>query len=126
MGQKVDAVVVLGIVVAAIVPLWACAAVIWGQPGKPLRYAYFAALAVSGLAASVSTFRYEYYANENTRLCGWPIPYVVFQRANADAPWLDFVGPITVLAYPINIVLFMFIPSLLILGLVYRRNWTQK
>jgi hypothetical protein len=104
---------------------WAFRAVVFGRsPGsRLLLYAYFWALAIAVVAASFSTFRYEYFKNENTRVCGWPVFIVIFQRDNADAPWLDFVGPTTLLGYPMNVALFMLIPSLLFLGLVYRQNW---
>jgi hypothetical protein len=64
----------------------------------------------------LSTFQYEFFLNENTRVQGWPVPIIIFQRDNADAPWLDFVG------YPLNFCIFMLIPSVVFLALVYRHR----
>jgi len=35
---------------------------------------------------------------------GWPIPYIIYQRENADAPWLDFVGYTVLFAYTLNLI----------------------
>lgn len=119
----VDTVLVLGSLGVIGVNLWAILAVILGRSGgRGLLYAYLAVLAITGAATFLTTFCYEYFLNENTRFCGWPVPVMVFQRDKADAPWLDFVGPTVVLAYPANLGIFMFIPSAVFLVLVYRRN----
>jgi hypothetical protein len=53
------------------------------------------------------TFRYSYYSDPNTRIFGWPVPTVIFQRDPPDGPWLDYVGLGTVLAFPINLILWL-------------------
>ena len=61
---------------------------------------------VIGLAY-VYTFHYVYSPNMNTQVHGWPVPVVVLQRDAPGEPWLDFVGPTTILGLPINLVLFL-------------------
>ena len=61
-------------------------------------------LMLTGLAYAF-TFHYVYSPNANTRIHGWPVPYIVFQRDAPGEPWLDFVGPTLLLAFPINLVL---------------------
>jgi len=66
---------------------------------------------LSGVGVSVLayalTFHYVYSPRENTRIHGWPVPYIIFQRSTPDGPWLDFVGPTTILGFPINLVLLL-------------------
>ena len=76
-----------------------------------LRLSYGACATSAAVAAYFTTFHYVHYANENTRFHGWPVPTVIFQRENPSSPWLDFVGPTVVLAYPINVTLFAVLPS---------------
>jgi len=83
------------------IPIWAC-------------MLYLVALTGSAIAAYDTTFHYTYLANANTRIHGWPVPTVVFQRDGPNEPWLDFVGPTVVLAYPMNVVLYAFIPALVV------------
>jgi len=65
---------------------------------------------------------FSYFHNPNTQVFGWPIPRVVFQRDTPTGPWLDYIGPTIVLAYPMNFVLFMFFPSVVFLVLALRRR----
>jgi hypothetical protein len=60
-----------------------------------------------GAVACVFTFYYTYCPNSNTRICGWPVPVVIFHRDAPGGQWLDYVGPTTVLAMPINLVLWL-------------------
>ena len=87
-----------------------------------LRAAYVAVLIIGAAAAWLTTFRYEYFLNENTRAWGWPVPIVIWQRDNAESPWLDFVGPTSILAYPMNLAIFMVIPSAVFLIVVFRQR----
>jgi len=80
-----------------------------------LKNAYFVTLILSVFAAVYTTFFVEYNLDENTRVFGWPIMTVIFQRKSVNDPWLDFVGPTTILAYPMNVALFLFIPSIVVL-----------
>jgi hypothetical protein len=82
-------------------------------------YWLFVFLAVSATVGMTGFF--SYYPNPNAHVFGWPIARVVFQRNTAGSPWLDFVGPTLVLAYPMNFVLYMFVPSVIFL-LVARRQ----
>ena len=90
------------------------------QPSNPLRIVFAAIVVVIGVAAFWTTFRYSYYVNSNTKVCGWPIPIVVFQRDGPNAPWLDFIGWTVLGAYPVNFSLFLFIPSTVFVNLARR------
>ena len=70
------------------------------------------ALLGCGVAAYFTTFRYTYLIKANTRIHGWPVPIVIFQRTAAEEPWLDYVSSTSLLAYPLNLVLFMVLPAL--------------
>ncbi len=63
------------------------------------------------VAAIVMTGFFSYYSNPNTRVFGWPIPRVIFQRDTPTSPWLDYIGPTILLAYPMKFILYMFVPS---------------
>jgi len=82
---------------------------------KVLRLSYWSWFVVAVGICAFTTFNYTYYTNPNTRFHGWPIPTVVFQRDDADSPWLDFVGPTTLLAYPMNLTIFLVVPSVILL-----------
>ena len=69
---------------------------------------------------------YQYEMNPNTIAHGWPIPTVIFQRDTPDGPWLDYVGPTTLLAYPLNYILFLFLPALILGVHTYISNKLQK
>lgn len=83
---------------------------------KVLRLSYWSWFVVAAGACIFTTFNYNYYSNSNTRFYGWPIPTVVFQRDDAESPWLDFVGPTSFLAYPMNLILFLIVPSVALLA----------
>ena len=87
---------------------------------KRLIIFYLLVVLLALIATIVTTAFYSYYANPNTRVFGWPIPRVVFQRDTPISPWLDYVGPTIVLAYPINFVLYMFLPSVAAIVLILR------
>lgn len=70
--------------------------------------------------AIATTLLISYHPNPNTRVYGWPVPRVIWQRENATTPWLDYIGPTIVLAYPINFLLFMLPPSVIFLLLTRR------
>lgn len=94
--------------------LWAGCQMVFGRvASSQLRIAYVAVLLLTAGVAARTTFWYEYFPDENTRICGWPVPIVIFQRVSAEAPWLDYVGPTTLLGYPMNLAIFMFVPSAL-------------
>lgn len=94
---------------------WATHAAIVGRIALWSRILFLVALVSSCVGAYYSTFNYTYFANANTRFHGWPVPQVIFQRDGPGEPWLDFVGPTVVLAYPMNVVLFSIVPALLVL-----------
>ncbi|WP_145176164.1 hypothetical protein [Rubripirellula lacrimiformis] len=77
----------------------ACAAIA-GRVPIWLGALYLLSLIGGAIAAYITTFRYTYLANANTRFHGWPVPTVIFQRDGPGEPWLDFIGPTIVLAYP--------------------------
>jgi len=96
--------------------VWATYAAIVGPIPTWARLLFSAALTCSVVAAYLTTFHYAYLANANTRVHGWPVPTVIFQRDGPGEPWLDFVGPTVVLAYPMNLVLFAIVPALTVLA----------
>jgi hypothetical protein len=72
---------------------------------KLLKTCFLLAVGVVAVVSYFLTFHLVYFPNINTRYQGWPIPTVVFQRTGPEAPWLDFVGPTTLLGYPLNVLL---------------------
>jgi hypothetical protein len=60
------------------------------------------------------TYRYKYMPHEDKKIHGWPVPSLIFQRSTSDGRWLDYVGPNVILAYPINYVFYLSIPTLLL------------
>lgn len=109
------------------VDLWAGASVMF-KPGAGLwlRSLYWLAVLLALVAAIAMTGFFSYYSNPNTHVFGWPIPRVVFQRDTATSAWLDYVGPTIVLAYPMNFILYLFVPSVLFLAVVLRRKRHDK
>ena len=116
-GDVMNDFILLGVLIAVFVDVAAgiCAATDPRIP-RPFRLSYWVLGIIASVAAYGTTFQYVYYANSNTRVEGWPVPIVVFQRQDADSPWADFVGPTTVLGYPINVALFMALPCIVLLG----------
>ena len=116
-------VLLLGILAATPLVLVALAHALFSRRTKtPFRVAFISLAAGVACIAYWTTFRYVYFSNDNTRVHGWPVPIVVFQRADSDSPWLDYVGFTTPLGYPMNFVVFMAAPSLLLFALV----WWQR
>jgi hypothetical protein len=87
-----------------------------GSLPRVIGLIYWLLVVVAGAVCVFTTFNYVYYVNSNTRFHGWPIPTVVFQRDDAESPWLDFVGLTTLLAYPMNLILFLVLPSIILLA----------
>lgn len=112
MASIILIVVVLGILVTeylAFVRVW--------RPSVPsvVRWSFITLAVLAVLGSYITTFHYEHMPNSNTRFVGWPIPRVIFQRDTADGRWLDFVGINMVLAFPMNFMLFMLLPSIVAL-----------
>lgn len=79
---------------------------------------FYIAIAIAAAAGAVwSTFYYVYFPNENTRFHGWPVPYIVFQRVDADSRWADYVGPTLLVGMPMNFIIFMLAPAIVFLFL---------
>ena len=117
----------LAFIAVVVVDAWAFYAVLFGESsGIRLRFAYLITFGICLVVGYWTSFRYEYFKNENTRFCGWPVPIVVFQRENPDAHWDDFVGPTTGLGYPMNVAIFMALPSVIFLRIVFWRGWRQS
>lgn len=74
------------------------------------------------IIAYMRTFHYEYYVNPDTRVHGWPVPVVVFQRRDATSPWLDFVGPTLILAYPMNLAFYSIGPVVALVAVRWIRR----
>ena len=95
-----------------------------GRPTtRPLvRRSYWLLFVIAILASYGSTFHYEHMPNPNTRFVGWPVPRVVFQRDPPDGPWLDFVGITMLIAWPMNFIVFVLLPSIVMLPLTRIRK----
>lgn len=102
---------------------WAAIVVIFQHrlDGWP-RSSYFIITLLAVVAAFVVTSFFSYYSNPNTHVFGWPVPRVIFQRDTPASPWLDYVGPTVLLAYPMNFVVYMSIPSIAFIVLALRRR----
>jgi len=87
---------------------------------------YFISFAVAIGGGIWSTYYYDYFSNPNTHYHGWPIPHVVFQRDNTESEWRDYVGPTIFLALPINWILFLFPPSVVIVATYLIRKKKKK
>jgi hypothetical protein len=120
------AILLLSIFLAIVaVDIWAVILVVVGRSvRKWLSRSYFLVVMLAFIAAFLVTSFFSYYSNPNTHVFGWPIPRVIFQRDTPTSPWLDYVGPTIVLAYPMNFILYMFIPSVaaIIFILLWRRR----
>ena len=120
--------IVLGFIAALAILVWSAIVVaIKGKAGTTARYLYVGLGAMLAVVAFLTTYRVDYFSNENTHIHGWPVPVVIFQRDDVDAPWLDFVGPTILLALPMNFIIFMLVPSVLSLCLAYlRTRWNKR
>ena len=116
-----DLVLILAFVAIVIIDLWAAGIVFFSQDviGRFVAWYWLTAILVL-VAAILMTSYFSYFPNPNTKFIGWPVPRIVFQRDTPTSPWLDFIGPMIVLAYPINFALYMFLPSLAFLRLRWR------
>ena len=120
------AAIIIGFLLAATLAVWAAIVALSSRTRLWVRVLYICCFVTAAVAAYFTTFHYVHYTNANTRFHGWPIPTVVFQRDSPTSPWLDFVGPTVILAYPMNLLLFVLLPSILALVLAHRsRSRTQ-
>lgn len=120
------AVIILGFLLAAVLAVWAAVVALSGRTPRWVRVFYFCCLVVAVVAAHYTTYHYAYFLNSNTQMYGWPVFAVILQRDSPTSPWLDFVGPTTVLAYPMNVLLFVLIPSIASLVFARRANSRTK
>ena len=107
------------------VDIWAAVVVIFQHRlSRWLRSSYVVITLLAFVAAFVVTSFFSYYANPNTHVFGWPVPRVIFQRDTPTSPWLDYVGPTILLAYPMNFVIYLSIPSVVfvVLAMRWRRH----
>ena len=108
--------ILLFFAVSALTVFWATCVVFFRNGLNRLsRITYIVGFLGTAVTTYLTTYQYGYFPDANTQILGWPIPVVVFQRESATGPWLDFVGPTALLAYPMNLLLFLFIPSILVL-----------
>ena len=106
-----------------VVDVWAAVVVIFKKRLSGwLRSSYFIITLLAFVAAFAVTSFFSYYSNPNTHIFGWPVPRVIFQRDTPTSPWLDYVGPTILLAYPMNFVVYMSIPSVAFIILAMRRR----
>ena len=107
------------------VDIWAAVLVVFGRSVRRwLSRSYFLIVLLAFIAVFLVTSFFSYYSNPNTHVFGWPVPRVIFQRDTPTSPWLDYVGPTILLAYPMNFILYMFFPSVavIIFILLWRRQ----
>jgi hypothetical protein len=108
--------VLLFFILAAVVTIGAILVMLFSRRLSGLfRKTYIFGTAATIISTFLTTFHYGYMADPNTEVFGWPIPLAVFQRDSPTAPWLDYVGPISLLAYPMDLLIFLFVPSALVL-----------
>ena len=119
---------VLVFLAIAAIEVWAASVVTFGHNFSARLCALFWIVAfIAGVAAVGTTSCVQYYDDPNTIIHGWPVPQVIFQRDSPTAPWLDFVGPLVILAYPMNFILYMAIPSLaFVLVFLWRRRYHRS
>ena len=120
-------IVLLMILLAALAALIICPIRIFRNPRSTKAYRHFTVVTGSAmvLLSYVMTFHFVYTTNPNTRVHGWPVAVVIFQRDTPEGPWLDYVGAITWLGFPINLVLLTgvwFLLLWLVNLLLYRRQ----
>jgi len=116
-------IIYVGFAAAVAVDVWAAIAVIFQRRFTIwLVSLYFVITFLVFASAWQGTFHFGYYSNPNTQIAGWPIPSVIFHRDTPTSPWLDYVGPTTALACPMNFVIFMVIPSVVFIILAMRRR----
>jgi len=96
-----------------------------GALGRTSGWAFGLLLLAAAIGAGWLTFGYEYYTDADTRVVGWPLPYVIFHRRELDGPWLDYVGWTTLFGWPLHFLAVMFVPSLAVLALIRRRRKQQ-
>jgi hypothetical protein len=106
--------IIIGFLLASAAIIAALVLVAQKRISPKIRNLYLAFLCIAICAAFYSSYIYVYFSNPNTRFHGWPVPYVVFQRDDVNSPWLDFIGP-PFLSYPMNLILFLVLPSILLL-----------
>lgn len=121
-----SAVIIVAFLLGLAAVIAALVKVISGSISRGIGLIYWLFVVVAAGVCVFTTFNYSYYANSNTRFHGWPIPTVVFQRGDAESPWLDFVGPTTFLAYPMNLILFLIVPSVTLLSLSRFKRSSDK
>ena len=85
------AAIILAFLAALGVVVWASIVALFRRAALWLRFSYGACVVGAAVAAYFTTFRFSYYANQNTEFHGWPVPVVIFQRKSPTSPWLDFV-----------------------------------
>ena len=101
-------------------------AVVVACHSKRGRKGVLVCVVVLAAASWFSTYHYSPFPNSNTKVIGWPVPVVVLQRANPDAPWLDFIGLTVILALPLNFLLFATPPALGVLLWAWRVRRKKK
>jgi hypothetical protein len=89
---------------------------ILGHAGRTAQISFWAISAVASAASWWTTTRIEYSLDENMRAIGWPIPGIILARDDANSLWLDYVGLNTMLALPMNAIIFLVVPSIIFLG----------
>ena len=108
--------ILLFFALAALTTFWAtCVMLFRNSLNRLSRTIYIIGILGTAVTTYLTTYQYGYFPDANTQILGWPIPLVVFQRESPTAPWLDFVGFTALLAYPMNLLIFLFIPSTLVL-----------
>jgi hypothetical protein len=121
------AILLLVFLAVVAVDIWAAIAVVFKpRLGGWLIASYWMVTLLAFAGAIGMTAFFSYYSNPNTHVFGWPVPRVIFQRDTPTSPWDDFVGPTIVLAYPMNFILYMLVPSVAFILVSRRRKYETR
>ena len=92
--------------------------------GRTVRGIYLLLVVATVVLAYRMTFHFAYSLDSNTRVHGFPIPVVIFQRIDSNSDWADFVGPTLIFGFPMNLIAYLFPLSLVFLVIAgLRRLW---
>jgi hypothetical protein len=99
------------------------------RAGWILSLAYGLVGLIAAGAAVWLTFFYDYWANPDTHIHGWPAAIAIFHRDSPTAPFLDYVVPGLLgvsFVYAVNLSLLMFLPSIGLLAISWWRPFRES
>lgn len=111
--------IILAFIGAVLLESWVFVRCMCLGPRSPGCWLCLGFVVAAAVGSYHSTFHFEHWPNENTRIVGVPVPQVVFQRDTPEGAWRDYVGPTLILAWPMNFIVFSFLPALLLLAFTW-------